>query len=51
MEYVAMQLYQEKLPEDWFLKTKNQLDIQTSDFKQEMIVDTALIDRVLPYFF
>lgn len=51
MEYVAMEFYNDTLSEDWFLKVKNQLDTQTHDFKEEIIIDTVLTNRVLPYFF
>ena len=51
MEYAAMEFYNDTLTEDWFLKVKSQLDTQTHEFKEKIIIDTVLTNRVLPYFF
>lgn len=51
LELSASELFGNNFTDNWFAETKTFLDSVSGDYQQHMVIDTAHLDQLLPYFF
>ena len=51
IELSAIERFGNNFTDNWFAETKTFLDSESGDYRQHVVIDTAQLDQLLPYFF